>query len=165
VRLAVRRCYPRPTRRYDCRERSQWRDEENDVNESDRVERGASPNATPGALVSASSVGIGVAAWCGNDRFGGDYNPEQRPDEVWAKDAALMQEVGVNLVSVVSFSWALLEPSDGVYDFGWLDRVVELLLAGGVRIDLGTPTDLLTGEHSNSRFEIPGGGVRVARAS
>jgi beta-galactosidase GanA len=76
-----------------------------------------------------------------------------------------MQEAGVNLVSVVNFSWALLEPSDGVYDFGRLDRVVDLLHAGGVRIDLGTPTDLLTGEHSNSRFEIPAGGVRVVRAS
>lgn len=135
------------------------------MNESDRVECGASPNATTGALVSASSVGIGVAARCGNDRFGGDYNPEQWPDEVWAKDVALMQEAGVNLVSVVNFSWALLEPSDGVYDFGWLDRVVDLLHAGGVRIDLGIRTDLLTGEHSNSRFEIPAGGVRVVRVS
>ena len=70
----------------------------------------------------------------------------------------------MNLVGVVSFSWALLEPSDGVYQFGWLDGVVELPLAGGVRIDLGARTDLLTGEHSNSRFEVPAGGVRVARA-
>jgi hypothetical protein len=75
-------------RRYHYCERTQWRDEENDVNESERVECGASPNATTGALVSASSVGIGVAVRCGNDRFGGDYNPEQWPDEVWAKDVA-----------------------------------------------------------------------------
>ena len=68
----------------------------------------------------------------------------------------------MNLVSVVNFSWALLEPSDGVYDFGWLDRVVDLLHAGGVRIDLGIRTDLLTGEHSNSRFEIPAPAIGAA---
>ena len=52
------------------------------MNESDWVERGASPNATISALVSAWSVGIGVAAWRGNDRFWGEYNPERQPDEV-----------------------------------------------------------------------------------
>ena len=33
-----------------------------------------------------------------------------------------MREAGVNMVSVGIFSWALLEPSPGEYDFGWLDR-------------------------------------------
>jgi beta-galactosidase len=72
--------------------------------------------------------------------FGGDYNPEQWPEEVWAEDVALMREAGVNLVSVGVFSWALLEPAPGVFDFGWLDRVFDLLAAGGVMVDLATPT-------------------------
>ena len=72
--------------------------------------------------------------------FGGDYNPEQWPEEVWAQDVALMQEAGVNLVSVGIFPWGLLETSEGVLDFGWLDRLLDLLHAGGVRVDLGTPT-------------------------
>ena len=42
--------------------------------------------------------------------YGGDYNPEQWPREVWAEDVALMREAGVNLVSVGIFAWALLEP-------------------------------------------------------
>ncbi|MGP4113800.1 beta-galactosidase [Streptomyces sp. 4N509B] len=72
--------------------------------------------------------------------FGGDYNPEQWPEEVWHEDVALMREAGVNLVSLGIFSWARLEPREGVFDFGWLDRLMDLLHAGGIRVDLGTPT-------------------------
>jgi beta-galactosidase len=72
--------------------------------------------------------------------YGGDYNPEQWPEEVWAEDVRLMQEAGVNLVTLGVFSWALLEPEPGRYDFGWLDRVIELLWSHDVAIDLATPT-------------------------
>ncbi|MGV8966322.1 MAG: beta-galactosidase [Cellulomonas sp.] len=72
--------------------------------------------------------------------YGGDYNPEQWPEEVWAQDVALMRRAGVNLVSIGIFSWALLEPAEGEFDFAWLDRLFALLHAGGIRIDLGTPT-------------------------
>jgi len=68
--------------------------------------------------------------------FGGDYNPEQWDPSVWAEDVALMKEAGVNLVSVGIFSWALLEPTEGVYEFGWLDRVLDLLHESGIRVDL-----------------------------
>ncbi|GAA3093116.1 beta-galactosidase [Streptomyces rectiviolaceus] len=72
--------------------------------------------------------------------FGGDYNPEQWPESVWREDMALMREAGVTMVSVGIFSWALLEPSPGSYEFGWLDRVLDLLHENGIRADLGTPT-------------------------
>ncbi|CAL9362254.1 beta-galactosidase [Streptomyces sp. enrichment culture] len=72
--------------------------------------------------------------------FGGDYNPEQWPETVWQEDVRLMREAGVSMVSVGIFSWALLEPSPGVYDFAWLDRLVDLLHEHGIRVDLGTPT-------------------------
>jgi beta-galactosidase len=72
--------------------------------------------------------------------FGGDYNPEQWPREVWDEDVRLMLEAGVNLVSVGIFSWALLEPREGEFDFGWLDDVIEKLHAAGIGVSLGTPT-------------------------
>ncbi|WP_069771615.1 beta-galactosidase [Streptomyces sp. LUP30] len=72
--------------------------------------------------------------------FGGDYNPEQWPETVWQDDVRLMREAGVTMVSVGIFSWALLEPAPGEYDFGWLDRVLGLLHENGIRVDLGTPT-------------------------
>ncbi|WP_214412453.1 beta-galactosidase [Sphaerisporangium fuscum] len=72
--------------------------------------------------------------------YGGDYNPEQWPEEVWHEDVALMREAGVNLVTLGVFSWARLEPSPGRHTFGWLDRVLDLLHENGVRADLATPT-------------------------
>jgi beta-galactosidase len=72
--------------------------------------------------------------------FGGDYNPEQWPEEIWAEDVALMREAGVNLVTVGVFSWAFLEPAPGRYDFGWLDRVLALLADNGIGVDLATAT-------------------------
>ena len=72
--------------------------------------------------------------------YGGDYNPEQWPEEVWHEDVRLMREAGVNLVSLGIFSWAKLEPRPGEYDFEWLDRVVDLLHESGVMVDLATAT-------------------------
>ncbi|MCW8382588.1 beta-galactosidase [Streptomyces justiciae] len=72
--------------------------------------------------------------------YGGDYNPEQWPEEVWDEDMRLMREAGVNIVSVGIFSWALLEPSDRVYDFSRMDRILDLLHENGIAADLATPT-------------------------
>src|SRR5215469_17298555 len=72
--------------------------------------------------------------------YGGDYNPEQGPPEVWEQDVALMREAGVTLVSVGIFSWGMLEPRPGEYEFGWLDRVLGLLHDAGIAVDLATPT-------------------------
>jgi beta-galactosidase len=72
--------------------------------------------------------------------YGGDYNPEQWPQEVWREDVALMREAGVTVVSVGIFAWGMLEPRPGEYDFGWLDRVIGLLHEAGIAVDLGIPT-------------------------
>jgi beta-galactosidase len=72
--------------------------------------------------------------------YGGDYNPDQWPEEVWLEDVRAMQQAGVNLVSVAIFSWARLEPRPGAYDFGWLDRVLNLLHAQGIWVNLATAT-------------------------
>ncbi|NBM19966.1 beta-galactosidase [Streptomyces sp. GC420] len=72
--------------------------------------------------------------------YGGDYNPEQWPEEVWHEDVRLMREAGVTMVSVGIFSWALLEPEPGNYEFGLLDRAIGLLHENGIRVDLATPT-------------------------
>ncbi len=51
-----------------------------------------------------------------------------------------MVEAGVNLVTLPVFSWPLLEPRPGEYDFAGLDRVIDLLWEHGIRIDLATAT-------------------------
>jgi beta-galactosidase len=73
-------------------------------------------------------------------RYGGDYNPEQWPREVWKEDVRLMGEAGVDLVTVGVFSWAELEPAEGTYSFGWLQEALDLLGAASIGVDLATPT-------------------------
>ncbi|GAA5037503.1 beta-galactosidase [Streptomyces siamensis] len=72
--------------------------------------------------------------------YGADYNPEQWPREVWQDDIRLMQEAGVNIVSVGIFSWARIQPAEDEWDFAWLDDVMDLLHAGGIGVDLATAT-------------------------
>ena len=72
--------------------------------------------------------------------FGGDYNPEQWDDDVLAEDDVLMRRARVTAATVGVFSWSCLEPEEGRYDFGWLDRTMDRLHAVGVRVVLATPT-------------------------
>ena len=72
--------------------------------------------------------------------YGGDYNPDQWPEEVWDEDVRLMVKAGVNLVSVGIFSWAKIEPREDMYDFGWLDRIIDNLGKAGIAVDLASAT-------------------------
>ncbi|NED94610.1 beta-galactosidase [Phytoactinopolyspora alkaliphila] len=78
--------------------------------------------------------------WRDRLAYGGDYNPEQWPEEVWAEDVRLMRVAGVNTATIGVFSWSMLEPAEGVYEFGWLDRVMDHLDEHGIRVILATPT-------------------------
>ena len=71
--------------------------------------------------------------------YGGDYNPEQWPRETWHEDIRLMREANVRLVSLGVFSWSMLEPADGEYNFGWLDEIMDLLATNGISVNLATP--------------------------
>lgn len=100
--------------------------------------------------------------------FGGDYNPEQWDPSVWVEDVALMVEAGVNLVSVGIFSWALLEPSEGEYEFGWLDSVLDLLHSSGIRVDLAnasaSPPPWFSHKYPKS-LPVTAAGVRLGYGS
>lgn len=72
--------------------------------------------------------------------FGGDYNPDQWSRDAWEEDMRLLTKAGVNFVTLPVFSWAKLQPSEEVYDFAWLDDVLDLLAANSIRVCLATPT-------------------------
>lgn len=73
---------------------------------------------------------------------GGDYNPEQwlESPEVLEEDIQFMKKAGVNCVTLGVFSWAMLETSDGVYDFDWLENIINRLYKNGIRVILATPS-------------------------
>ncbi len=72
--------------------------------------------------------------------FGADYYPEHWPRKRWPEDAKLMRAAGFNLVRMAEFAWVLMEPSEGQFDFSWLDEAISLLGENGIRTILGTPT-------------------------
>ncbi|MGA4644974.1 beta-galactosidase [Limisphaera sp. 4302-co] len=82
--------------------------------------------------------------------FGVDYYPEhwvppyggtpENPEACWAEDVALMKDAGFNVVRMGEFTWGLVEPEEGRYEFGWLRRVMDLMHEAGIRVILATPT-------------------------
>ncbi|MET7672656.1 beta-galactosidase [Micromonospora luteifusca] len=72
--------------------------------------------------------------------FGGDYNPEQWPEDVWKQDYRLFDTARIDLVTIGVFDWALNQPAEDVYDFSTLDRIVERAGAEGRAICLATGT-------------------------
>ncbi|WP_125612367.1 beta-galactosidase [Specibacter cremeus] len=104
--------------------------------------RTAAPVTPAAPETRAADPALAARFWAnaGGIAFGGDYNPEQWPREVHAEDLVLMKEAGVTLLSVGIFSWALLEPREGEYDFGWLDEVMDNLAGAGIKVALATAT-------------------------
>lgn len=72
--------------------------------------------------------------------YGGDYNPDQWPEETWDDDVRLMVEAKVNVVSVGIFSWANIQPAEDRWNFGWLDRIIDKLGKAGIAVDLASAT-------------------------
>ncbi|HEU4328662.1 MAG TPA: beta-galactosidase, partial [Roseiflexaceae bacterium] len=71
---------------------------------------------------------------------GGDYNPEQWPQEVWDEDMALMRAAHFKVATVGVFSWVSLQPAEDRFTFDWLDRVMERLAASDRLVCLATPS-------------------------
>ena len=72
--------------------------------------------------------------------FGGDYNPEQWPDDVWESDYRLFDAARIDTVTLGVFAWTLIQPAPDVYDFSTMDRIVARASAAGRSICLATGT-------------------------
>lgn len=85
------------------------------------------PRATQFADKPAVAVGV---AWY----------PEQWPEDRWDTDLAMMKATGFNTVRIGEFAWSRMEPSEGRFDFGWMDRAIAAAKRHGMMIVIGTPT-------------------------
>ena len=72
--------------------------------------------------------------------IGVDYYPDQTPEALWEEDARRIAEVGFTNVRIAEFAWALMEPSEGKFDFAWLRRSVDILQKHNIAVILGTPS-------------------------
>ena len=50
-----------------------------------------------------------------------------------------MQDAGITFVRVGEFAWARMEPTEGQYDFVWLEHAVRAAEKHGIAVVLGTP--------------------------
>ena len=73
---------------------------------------------------------------------GGDYNPEQwlHDPEIFEQDLQLLKQAKINEVSLGIFSWAVLEPEEGVYCFEWMENILNRLHENGISVILATPS-------------------------
>ncbi len=73
---------------------------------------------------------------------GGDYNPDQWQNypEILEEDMRLMKLANCNEMTVGIFAWASLEPSEGNYDFSFLDKALDNIYKNGGRVILATPS-------------------------
>jgi beta-galactosidase len=97
-------------------------------------------------------------------RIGAYYYPEQWPESQWERDMKKMADLGFEFTHFAEFAWGLLEPEEGVYDFGWLDRAIDIAGNNGLKVIMCTqpctppawlankhPEILLMTEHYNQR--------------
>jgi beta-galactosidase len=73
-------------------------------------------------------------------RLGVCYYPEHWPEDWWRDDARQMVELGIRQVRIGEFCWSRVEPQPGRFDWGWLDRAVQVLAEAGLQIVMCTPT-------------------------
>lgn len=72
--------------------------------------------------------------------YGAAYYSEYTPTDRLDKDIQLMKEAGLTVVRVGESTWSLFEPQDGVFEFAWMDRILDAMQEAGIKVILGTPT-------------------------
>ena len=83
-----------------------------------------------------------ISTKCAHFLHGGDYNPEQWKDtpEIWDEDMRLLKLSSCNVVSIGIFSWVSLEPSEGHFNFSWMDKIMDKLAENNMYAILATPS-------------------------
>jgi beta-galactosidase len=72
--------------------------------------------------------------------YGVAYYHEYMPYERLERDVKLMQDAGISVVRLGESSWSLFEPQEGVFEFAWMDRIIDRMHKAGIKVILGTPT-------------------------
>ncbi|MBR6405808.1 MAG: beta-galactosidase [Lachnospiraceae bacterium] len=72
--------------------------------------------------------------------YGAAYYDEYMPEERLARDVEMLKKAHMNVVRIAESTWSTLEPTEGVFDFGSVDRVLQAMHQGGISVIIGTPT-------------------------
>jgi len=66
------------------------------------------------------------------------YYPEAWNPDQWDRDFKKMEDMGFEFTHMAEFAWAQMEPTEGVYDFKWLDKAVELAAKHNLKVIMCT---------------------------
>lgn len=89
------------------------------------------------------------------------YYPEAWSPDQWERDFKKMAEMGFEFTHFAEFAWAQLEPTEGKFDFKWLDKSVELAAKYNLKVILCTPVATppvwLTKKYPEVLVQLPNG--------
>lgn len=69
-----------------------------------------------------------------------EYTPAALQPGQLEKDIAMMKSAGITVVRMGESTWSLWEPSDGHFEYEWMDQVVSAMNKAGIKVIMGTPT-------------------------
>lgn len=72
--------------------------------------------------------------------LGSYYYPEQWDESQWDRDLGNMAAMGIKFTHFAEFAWGMMEPKEGKFEFGWLDKAISLAEKHGLKVILCTPT-------------------------
>lgn len=72
--------------------------------------------------------------------FGAAYYLEYLPYDRLETDFEMMERAGMNTIRIAESTWSTLEPSDGVFDFTHIDRMLAAAARHHISVIIGTPT-------------------------
>ena len=89
------------------------------------------------------------------------YYPEAWNPDQWDRDFKKMEDMGFEFTHMAEFAWAQMEPTEGVYDFKWLDKAVELAAKHNLKVIMctssATPPVWLVRKYPEVLVEMPTG--------
>ena len=68
------------------------------------------------------------------------YYPEAWSESQWERDVTNIKKFGFEYIHLAEFAWAFMEPEEGRFEFGWLDKNVALAKKYGLKVILCTPS-------------------------
>jgi beta-galactosidase len=68
------------------------------------------------------------------------YYPEHWDENQWERDIKKIAGMGYEFVHLAEFAWFKMETKEGEYDFGWLDKVVNLCMQNNLKVVMCTPS-------------------------
>ena len=73
-------------------------------------------------------------------KFGVFYYPEPWPSDQWKRDLDNIAKLGFEFTHFIEFARTFIEPTEGTYDFLWLDEAIDLADKAGLKVILCTPS-------------------------